>query len=58
MVTVGTEGALLRWIPLLPLFAATVHGVLLVLVRRPVPQWMTVALSCGSVSLSLSLIHI
>jgi NADH-quinone oxidoreductase subunit L len=52
MVTVGTEEALLRWIPLLPLLAATVHGVLLVLVRRPVPQWMTVALSCGAVSFS------
>jgi NADH-quinone oxidoreductase subunit L len=49
MVTEGTEEALLRWIPLLPLVAAVAHGVMLVLVRRPVRQWIAWSISCGAV---------
>jgi NADH-quinone oxidoreductase subunit L len=52
MVTEGTGEVLLRWIPLLPLLAAAIHGVMLVAVRRPVPPWVTIALSCGSVALA------
>jgi len=50
MVTGGTEDDLLRWIPLLPLATAVFHGVMLAVVRRPIPRWVTIALSCGSVS--------
>ena len=32
----GIEEVLLRWIPLLPLAAAAIHGVMLAIVRRPV----------------------
>ncbi len=46
------ELALLRWIPLLPLLGAVIHGVTLVLVRRPMPRAFTIAVSCGSVILS------
>jgi NADH-quinone oxidoreductase subunit L len=52
MVTEGTQEALLRWIPLLPLMAAVVHGVMLVLVRRPVRHWIAWSISCGAVSLA------
>ena len=52
MVTAGTEFDLLRWIPLAPLLAAALHGVLLVVVRRTVSQWVTVAISCGAVTAS------
>ena len=52
MVTGGTEFDLLRWIPLVPLLAAALHGVLLVVVRRTVSQWVTVAISCGAVTAS------
>ncbi len=52
MVRGGVEEVLLRWIPLLPLVAAAVHGVMLTIVRRPVPRWVTIALSCGSVSVA------
>jgi NADH-quinone oxidoreductase subunit L len=52
MVTGGTEFDLLRWIPLAPLLAAALHGVLLVVVRRTVSQWVTVAISCGAVTAS------
>jgi NADH-quinone oxidoreductase subunit L len=52
MVTGGTEEALLRWIPLLPFAAAAIHGVMLVLVRRPVLHWVTWSISCGAVSVS------
>jgi NADH-quinone oxidoreductase subunit L len=44
------EEVLLRWIPLLPLLAAVIHGVMLTIVRRPLPRWVTIALSCGSVA--------
>jgi NADH-quinone oxidoreductase subunit L len=39
---------LLRWIVLLPLLAAAVHGVSLALLRRPLARWPTIALSCGA----------
>ncbi len=52
MVRGGIEETLLRWIPLLPLVAAAIHGVLLGIVRRPMPRWATIALSCGSVSVA------
>jgi len=52
MVTGGTEFDLLRWIPLAPLLAAVLHGVLLVVVRRTVSQWVTVAISCGAIGVS------
>jgi NADH-quinone oxidoreductase subunit L len=45
---------MLRWIPLLPLASAAGHGVMLAFVRRPVPRWGTIALSCGSVLLSFA----
>jgi NADH-quinone oxidoreductase subunit L len=51
MVT-PTDSELLRWIPLLPLLAATYHGVALGLVRRPSPRLMVVGLSCGAVFLA------
>ena len=44
--------ALLRWIPLLPLLAACVHGLLIGVLRRASPRWFVIALSCGSVALS------
>jgi NADH-quinone oxidoreductase subunit L len=47
--------ALLRWIPLLPLLAAAIHGVGLALVRRPFPPGATILLSCGSVLASFLL---
>ncbi|MEE8386134.1 MAG: proton-conducting transporter membrane subunit, partial [Dehalococcoidia bacterium] len=46
---------LLRWIALLPLIAATFHGIVLGLVRWPAPRWLTIALSCGSVGLAFVL---
>jgi len=52
MVTGGTEETFLRWIPLLPLLAALFHGVILGVVRRPVPRWVVVAISCGSITFS------
>jgi NADH-quinone oxidoreductase subunit L len=52
MVTGGTEFDLLHWIPLAPLLAAVLHGVLLVVVRRTVSEWVTVAISCGAITAS------
>jgi NADH-quinone oxidoreductase subunit L len=49
---VATESDLLRWIPLLPLLAAAVHGVMLGLVRRSLARSAVILLSCGSVVLS------
>ena len=46
---------LLRWIPLLPLMAAIVHGVMIGVVRRPAKRWLVIALSCGSVIASFLL---
>jgi len=45
----------LRWIPALPLAAALVHGVWLVLVRRAFSRGLVVALSCGSVIAAFAL---
>jgi NADH-quinone oxidoreductase subunit L len=44
--------ALLRWIVLLPLLAAAVHGVSLGLLRRPLGRFATIALSVGAPALS------
>ncbi|MFQ5415454.1 MAG: NADH-quinone oxidoreductase subunit L [Myxococcota bacterium] len=52
MVNDGNQELLLRWIPLLPLAAAVIHGLLLVVVRRPVHRLVTVTLSCGAAALS------
>ena len=43
------DDPLLRWIPLLPLLSAVVHGVSIGFVRRALPRAATVALSCGTV---------
>jgi NADH-quinone oxidoreductase subunit L len=45
----ATPNALIRWVPLLPLIGAVVHGVLLALLRKPLNRALTIALSCGSV---------
>ncbi len=50
-----TPSELLRWIPLLPLLTAAIHGVMIGIVRRPTPRWAVIALSCGSVGLSFVL---
>ena len=55
MVGELTESQLLRWIPLLPLLAAAVHGVLLGVVRRSLPRGVVILLSCGAVILSFLL---
>ena len=55
MVTGDTTSTALRWIPLLPLLAAAVHGVMIGLVRRSAPRWFVNTLSCGSVGLSFLL---
>ncbi|MGH7288900.1 MAG: NADH-quinone oxidoreductase subunit L [Myxococcota bacterium] len=39
---------LLRWIVLLPLAAASLHGVTLALLQRPLSRSATIALSCGA----------
>jgi NADH-quinone oxidoreductase subunit L len=39
----------LRWIPLLPLCAAVLSGLMIGLVRRSAPRWLVNAVSCGSV---------
>ncbi len=49
MVTELTETALLRWIPLLPLITAVVHGVMLAVVRRPMARNAVVTVSLLSV---------
>ena len=55
MVSDVGESELLRWIVLLPLIAAIFHGVMLGVVRRSTPRWVTIALSCGSVLLGFVL---
>jgi NADH-quinone oxidoreductase subunit L len=52
MVGELTESHLLRWIPLLPLMAAVVHGVLLAVVRRSLSRGLVILLSCGAVIVS------
>jgi NADH-quinone oxidoreductase subunit L len=51
-MVVERETELLRWIPLLPLLAAAIHGVLLGLLRRPLQRSLVVAVSCGAVGLA------
>jgi NADH-quinone oxidoreductase subunit L len=50
-----TETETLRWIVLLPLAAAAIHGVLLGLVRRTLERSLVIGVSCGSVILSFVL---
>ena len=45
----ATPNDLIRWVPLLPLIGAVVHGVLLAFLRKPLNRLLTIALSCGSV---------
>jgi len=45
----AVDDPLLRWIPLLPLLSALVHGVSIGLLRRALPRAAVVALSCGTV---------
>ncbi|MEB2346345.1 MAG: NADH-quinone oxidoreductase subunit L [Deltaproteobacteria bacterium] len=52
MVETVAPTDLLRWIPLLPLFGALVHGVLLALVRRALPRGLVIALSVGAPALA------
>jgi len=46
---VNAQSEMLRWIPLLPLLAALVHGVMIGLLRRSAPRWVVIGLSCGTV---------
>ena len=48
MVTGGTHTELLRWIALLPLAAAVLHGTILGLLRRESPRSFVIAVSCGA----------
>ncbi|RIL05813.1 MAG: NADH-quinone oxidoreductase subunit L [Proteobacteria bacterium] len=48
MVESGTATDLLRWIPLLPLLGALVHGVGLGLLRREMARPLVIAISCGA----------
>jgi hypothetical protein len=42
----GADGeTLLRWIPLVPLLAALIHGVMIGVVRRPTPRWAVIVIS-------------
>ncbi len=54
MVTEAQQSDLLRWIPLLPLIGAAIHGVMIGLVRRPLPRMGVIAVSCGTVLLSFA----
>ena len=57
MTTIETADTqpLLRWIVMLPLLAAVVHGLLLGLVRRPLPRGAVIGLSVGAPALSFVL---
>jgi NADH-quinone oxidoreductase subunit L len=55
MVVGPSHSEMLRWIPLLPLGAAVVHGVLLGLVRRESPHAFVIAVSCGAPILAFAL---
>ena len=52
---VSEEALLLRWIVLLPLLSAAVHGLMIGVVRRATPRWFVIATTCGSVLLSFVL---
>jgi NADH-quinone oxidoreductase subunit L len=51
MVNEVQEG-LLRWIALLPLLGAVIHGISIGIVRRPIPRMGVILISCGAVLLS------
>jgi NADH-quinone oxidoreductase subunit L len=51
----ATPNELIRWVPLLPLLGAVVHGVLLAFFRTQLSRTLTIALSCGSVIASFLL---
>jgi len=53
MVSELMAGSYVRWIPVFPLAAAILHGLLIGLLRRPLPRRGVVWISCGSVTLSL-----
>jgi len=55
MVNGVTELSLLRWIPLLPLLGAVIHGVLLGLLRRPLSRSAVIALSLTTVAGSFAI---
>jgi len=48
MVEATAPSDLLRWIPLLPLLGAALHGVMLGLVRRELPRGLVIAVSVGA----------
>jgi len=49
MVIESADWSGLRWIPLLPLLAAMLHGVFLGIVRRELSRGLTIFVSCGAV---------
>ena len=51
----ATPNSWIRWVPLLPLIGALVHGVLLAFFRKPLARTLTIALSCGSVVAAFAL---
>ncbi|MEN8158890.1 MAG: NADH-quinone oxidoreductase subunit L [Myxococcota bacterium] len=51
----GHADPLLRWIVLLPLLAAVVHGISLAWLRRPLSRNATIAISCGAPALAFLL---
>jgi NADH-quinone oxidoreductase subunit L len=52
---VNPQAELLRWIPMLPLLAASLHGVMIGVLRRSAPRWLVIGLSCGVVLVSFLL---
>jgi NADH-quinone oxidoreductase subunit L len=54
-VVTPEQDALLRFIPLLPLVVALVHGVSIGVVRRSPPSWAVWGLSCAAVGVSFLL---
>jgi NADH:ubiquinone oxidoreductase subunit 5 (subunit L)/multisubunit Na+/H+ antiporter MnhA subunit len=52
MVETSATNELLRWIVLLPLLGAIVHGVMLGLVRRELPRGLVIAISCAAPALA------
>ena len=54
-MTEATPNDWIRWVPLLPLIGAVIHGVLLAVARKPLGRTLTIALSCGSVIASFLL---
>jgi NADH-quinone oxidoreductase subunit L len=52
MVNGAGESDLLRWIPLLPLLAAALHGVMIGVMRRSLSPTIVATVSCGAVVLA------